>query len=300
MLALDLVFLEQPAIEVGHGAEQRPVGRGALGLRQGEAAEEQGAEHLGEKTVPPAILTAAGQLAIEVVQVSPEKALLLDEVDEHQPVQRDRGVPASRAVVRQAAQEGHERVVLGLERIVEPLGDFVGVEGAPQPVGHIGGADAAGVFLFQGELQRIELLSQSLRVIAGPPCVFAQAVRSSGFALHPLPDLRARGVVGEDDEMLALLARERRLDRASPRAVWQGRGAVEIERHAPLLRDGPQALGRAADVEDNVRRVPEAVPAKLLHEELGELAALKPVAQHLAGKAGHPDPTPAPGRASRG
>ncbi len=109
--------------------------------------------------------------------------------------------------------------MLGLERVVEPLGDFVGVEGTPQPVGHIGGADAASVFLLQGELQRIELLAQPLGVVAWAPCVLAQAVRSTGFALHPLPDLRARGVVGEDDEVLALLARECGLDGASPRAV---------------------------------------------------------------------------------
>ena len=56
---LDLVPEEQPAVEIGHGAQQLVRRGGALLLALGKALEEQRAEEL------PVVAIAAAQLALD-------------------------------------------------------------------------------------------------------------------------------------------------------------------------------------------------------------------------------------------
>ena len=70
----------------------RCLGR-AVVLLVRKALEEQRQQEVAVEAVRPARLTGC-QLVLQVVRVAVEEALLLDEVDEHQPVEHHRDVPA--------------------------------------------------------------------------------------------------------------------------------------------------------------------------------------------------------------
>ena len=69
---------------------------------------------------------------LEVICVPVQKTLALDEVDEHQPVEHERGIPLSVTLVGDALDELQERRVLSLEMVVEASGDTVTVKGITQ------------------------------------------------------------------------------------------------------------------------------------------------------------------------
>ena len=64
----------------------------------------------------------------EVIRVIAQKALLLDEIDEHEAVEHDRGIPLEYLLVRNTLDEFEERIMLFLETVVESLGHFFGIK----------------------------------------------------------------------------------------------------------------------------------------------------------------------------
>ena len=78
------------------------------------------------------VLSLAGlhhlQPVAQVILVAVQKALLLDEVDEHQSVEHQGGVPCPIVFGRDTLHELEEGGMFLLEAVVEPLGNLVHVE----------------------------------------------------------------------------------------------------------------------------------------------------------------------------
>ena len=91
----------------------------ALPFLLGKALEEERAEEIAVVAVLAEFLAGSGELVLEVVRVPAKKALLLDEVDEHQAVEHHRDIPALHLRIGDALQELEERGMLGLEAVVE-------------------------------------------------------------------------------------------------------------------------------------------------------------------------------------
>ena len=133
------------------------------------------------------LLLHALEAVAKIVAVAVEKALLLDEVDEHQPVEHQRGVPLPVGHGLDALDELQEGIVLRLEAVVEPLGDPVHVEGGAQPGRHVD--DGEVVFLIQREGDAPSFWISASPVWPAVIDMLPRAVRSPGFAFDPLPDL---------------------------------------------------------------------------------------------------------------
>ena len=136
---LDLVALEDAAVQVGHLAQQAARRGRALLRPPGKPLEEQRAEEVGVVAVRRGAL-AGRQPRPQVVRIAVQKAFLLDEVDEHQPVEHHRGVPALQAFIGDAVEELEEGGVLGLEPLVEAFGDPLHVEAGAHPFGDLNDA----------------------------------------------------------------------------------------------------------------------------------------------------------------
>ena len=125
-VALQIVYVEEAAVEEGNLAEEcRQIGR-ALGLGLAEALVEQPQEEEAvELLEAPAtvLLLHHLQTVAQVVEISVEEALLLNEVDEHHAVEHQGGVPVAVALGRDALYELPEVLQLFLEPFVEALGD---------------------------------------------------------------------------------------------------------------------------------------------------------------------------------
>ena len=104
------------------------------------------------------LLARALQAVAQVVLVAIQEALHLDEIDEHQPVEHHRNVPALQVFVGDALQKLEESVVFGLEALVEALGDSLHVEAGPHPAGHV--HDRQPFLFFQAEGQGLQTLDQ--------------------------------------------------------------------------------------------------------------------------------------------
>jgi hypothetical protein len=96
--------------------------------------------------------------------------------------------------------------------------------------------------------------------------VFADAVGFAGFALDPLPDLRAARLVEEDQQVLELTARQLALDPAAAISVGQRTGPEEVNGHFALLRQAFEPHRIAVDRELLGGASPQAIPAELLDE----------------------------------
>ena len=86
--------VEEAAVEVGNAAEELFQLRRRVLCRRAfveEAEQEVAVERI--ELVLAVLLLGSAQPVAEIVVVAVEKALALDEVDEHQPVQHHRGVP---------------------------------------------------------------------------------------------------------------------------------------------------------------------------------------------------------------
>ena len=176
-MLLDLVRQEQAAVEVLDLAEQLAGLLRSFFFRLGEALKEEGLEEFRVIAVL-APRFRFGQLVAEVVLVAAvEKTgrLLLQEVDEHQAVQQDRGVPPPLPLVGDAANQLQEGDVLLLELAKELLGDLFDVQGRLQTLGHLDDADVPfGVEVGQVENHLAELAQEevarlplAIQVIAG-------------------------------------------------------------------------------------------------------------------------------------
>ncbi len=89
------------------------------------------------------------QLDAQVVVVSVQETLFLDEVDEHQAVEHERGIPLTVGFSLDALDELEKGGVFGLEAIVEPPGDTVHIEGLPGTPSHMSNGES--LFFLQRE-----------------------------------------------------------------------------------------------------------------------------------------------------
>ena len=289
IVALQVVRVEQAAVEVGDPAEQRRQFRGALGLGPAQALVEQPQQEQPVEAVEPA--GAAGrpahalQAVAQVVRVAVEEAALLDEVDEHHPVEHQRGVPFPVGRLRDPFDEVQERAVLLPETVVEPPGHLLHVEGRAHPPRHV---DDGQVFLFvQGEDELLELLDQRLARLIPAPEVGAGPVGASRLALDPLPVLRAAAGRGVHDDVLADGPGDGLLDLLAGGVVREGCfrvGDVLVDHHPALVRDGFENERAARDRGLDVRAA--VVPAELVDEQPAQVEALQTTSDGLPVESG--------------
>ena len=277
IVALQVMDVEQAAVQVGDTPEQfRQVG-GAVdrGLPQAlveEPQQEQPVEAVEPAATPPP--AQALQAVAQVVPVAVEEAALLDEVDEHHPVEHQRGVPFAVRGGGDAFDEVEERAVLLLEAVVEPAGDLLDVEGSAHAARHV--HDGEVFFFVQGEDELVELLDQRLTRLVPAMDVRAGPVGTPRFALDPLPVLRAAVVRGVHDEVLADGPGDGLLDLLAGGVVGKRFvrvGGVPIGDHPALVSDGfkhePAARGLDLDVSAAV------VPAEVFDEQTAQIAIVQ-------------------------
>ena len=178
VVLLQLVGVEDAAVEVGDLAEQGVKFGGPVGFRLAQPLVEQAQEELavellevvasfdklrmsgwgfgglsfdrlrtsgwdfGGFRISVKVLDHA-QAVAEVVLVAVQEALLLDEIDEHHPVEHQGGVPVPVALGGEPVNELLEGGQFGAETVVETLGDALHVQGAPEPAGNVGDAQLA-------------------------------------------------------------------------------------------------------------------------------------------------------------
>ncbi len=252
--ALESVDLEEAAVEVGHIAEQRASLGSSCALRvRAEAIVEQAQQEVAIEGVE--LVLAASRLHLRRAgcagsRVSPSrKPLLLDEVDEHQAVEHQRGVPLAVILQGDAIDDLYEELVLGLEVVVELLGDVIDVEAPASRSRHI------------GQRQRPPLRAGQRRVARGfcarrspdwPSIVFLFAVGGwpAGLMLDPLPYLLRLASVRIDDEVLVILLPRLGVNLLAGRLVGDAAGSVgraDQHYHAAFLATGCSVNGSPAD-----------------------------------------------------
>ena len=221
-----------------------------------------------------ALLSAHSLQAVaQVVGVTVEKAALLDEVDEHHPVEHQRGVPFAVGDGRDALDEVQEGLVLLLEAVVEPPGDRLDVEGSTEPAGHLDEGDAL-LLLRQRKDQVLELLDQRFARLASAVDVGTGPVGTSRFPLHPLPALGVPVARGVHDEVLADAPGDGPLDSLADGMIRERVvriGEVPVGHQSTLVGDGLEREGASRHRHLEIRAA--VVPAQLADEELTEVQA---------------------------
>ena len=143
---LQLVRLENAAVDIRHRADDRlnsSVSVAAVGFTQALMEERQQellverVELIGAETLPHHPQTRA-----EITLIVVQEPFLLDEVDEHQPVQQHRRIPSALLAGRDPLHPHREVLVVLLELTVEGLGHLVSVERATHPGQHRTGGEA--------------------------------------------------------------------------------------------------------------------------------------------------------------
>ncbi len=287
VVALQFLRLEEAAVEVRHVADESAQARVAGDSRRIQSLMEQPPEELAVERVKAgsgfAVPELAGRYAPEPVLqirwVAIEEVLLLDEIDEHQPVEHQRGVLGPLPLVRQPLDEPLEHVALCLEVVVELFRDLVSVEGLAESVQRRDQPEC--LLLLEREGDRLEALDQVL----GLPRRVLGLADPDGLALlprGPLPDLPAKGLVVEDDQVQESVGGQLALDSAAGDVVGKlavRAGRAGIDHDLELLDDGSQgerprsgvaALRRVQGDGDRLA-ADRGVPAAQLAQELPEL-----------------------------
>src|SRR2546425_6683196 len=99
------------------------------------------------------------QLGAQVVVIAIKEALFLNEIDEHEPVEHERGIPLTIGFGLDTFDELEEGRMFGLKAVVEPPGDAIHVEG-PDALSHR--RNGEGLFFLQREGDCLELLNQPI------------------------------------------------------------------------------------------------------------------------------------------
>ena len=99
----------------------------------------------------------------KVIPVAIQKAFSLDEIDKHQAVEHDGGIPFVIGAFGDAGDKLEEGSVFLLKPVVETLGDALDIEAGASPAGDIGQRES--VFFLQGEGNGFEFLQR-----ASPDC----------------------------------------------------------------------------------------------------------------------------------
>ena len=136
MKFLNLVFLEDAAVKVGHISKQSFISSGAFVFRFCKSFKEKRAEK-GSVVLVCAVFSTTQQICLEIVRVVIQEALLLDEIDEHQAVEYDGNVPALHLFIGNPIQELEKCVVFLFEVVVKSLGDLFNVKGGADTACHI-------------------------------------------------------------------------------------------------------------------------------------------------------------------
>ena len=112
------------------------AGRSASGLTQPlveQPQQEFPVEAL--ELIRPVLFLDSLEAVAEIVFVAVQKALLLDEVDEHQTVEHKGGVPVPIALRGEPVDELLKVGQFLLEAVIEALGDALDVQGLPELLG---------------------------------------------------------------------------------------------------------------------------------------------------------------------
>ena len=194
---LDLVHLEHAAVDERHRADESCRGR-ILGLSW---VAEPFVEQRQQEMLPVGVFGAFAlrelsscdpQSASQVLGIAVEKAPLLDEIDEHQPVQQHRGVPVAVGAVIDAFDAPGKRAVMLGELPEEASGDLLGVERAPYPVENGAGGERG--FFADREGRPLEPLQHSLAGrFAGIDVIHQAVADAAGALLGPQPQMPLGG-----------------------------------------------------------------------------------------------------------
>ena len=126
------------------------------------------------------------QTVAQVLWVAVEKSLLLNEVNEHQPVQHDRDVPIFITGIADSLNELLKLVALLLKAIVESPGGSLNIEAGPGPPHNIHQGNV--VLQLKRYFQVFKLLDQAFTgLVFGLVAMVQPAQRLAGFTTHPLP-----------------------------------------------------------------------------------------------------------------
>ena len=141
----------------------------------------------GVEGILPSLATAAIEAVAKVVRVAVKEALALDEVDEHQAVEHDGGVPFLVALHGYPVNEAEEGGVFLFEHIVEALGNALDVEGGTDTAGHVRQRHL--LFFFERYRYALKSLDKRLAGLRCVICELSYGVWLPGLSFHPLPDL---------------------------------------------------------------------------------------------------------------
>ncbi len=156
--------------------------------------------------------------------------------------------------------------VLGLEAIVEALGNPVHIEGRPGASRHI--HDGNLLLLIKGHGNIVESLNEGIARLAGIKAVVAAGQGLALLTADPLPNLPSNALVGINDEMLAY---------GFGRLVvnFQARGSVGDRASAnesdkpPFLRKGGQ--GDISAIHRDIQPCLAVIPTEMLAKERTEI-----------------------------
>ena len=199
--AFQVMFFENATVHIGHLSDDggdAGVGVGSGGGRSTQAHMEERQQVLveeGVELVRPEGFSHLAQPGCQIGPVAVHEPFTLDEVDKHEPVQQDGGVPAAVAVlvVGDAFYLLGERPVILAELLVEALGHLVHVERLPHLCQHLWAGQV--LMGLQVEPDPLQALQQSVVGLTLPIVVVNQFPAGAGrFLLGPEPELFRSGV----------------------------------------------------------------------------------------------------------
>src|SRR6266700_1794506 len=141
-----------------------------------------------------------------------QEALALDEVDKHQAVEHERGIPLAVSLCVNALNKCQKRGEFAFEAVIEFPGHALDIKGSCHAPGYLRHMHA--LFLFQPDGQPLQFLRQQFPRL---PLVIAMHARDQSLtllALNPLPNLVSLGRVYIDDDMFVSVAGHLPLDLA--------------------------------------------------------------------------------------
>ena len=216
-----------------------------------------------------------GEIVLVAVELAApaarQQAFFLDEIDEHEAVEHERGVPFAVGLGGDALDEGEEFVVFFLEAVIEAFGDALGVERGAHAGGDDGGTKL--VFFRDAEGQRLQFLREQFAGLVAVQAIEARGRRFARLAPHPLPRLLRASGVGIDDEVFVGVARQFALDSTHGGAARQVAArvrAAEVDLEVALLHERLQEIRIAIDGYRK-RRAAQVIPAQFFNKELSEI-----------------------------
>ena len=204
-----------------------------------EQAQKEDAVELLEAPVS-ALIPDHAQAVAQIVEVSVEEALLLDEVDEHHAVEHQGGVPVAVALGGDAVDELPEGGQLRPKPFVESLGDLLDVQRRADA-----GSDQCNVqrrFFIQRNEQGLEALKQVVPILARDEGDLPASGGLAALPPNPLPHLCLAVRVDEDDQVLECQLGDLVLYLAPDRVLRDAvvdAGVTLVDDESGLLRDRP-------------------------------------------------------------